>query len=1303
MIKQPAVQRANSPAELPSWDEIPANAPHLHTPALSYSPAAEDSMRQAYYCSDRVGESEIPESYIPVGILRRRNAESNGAGLEVSMAQKCNVGGFPESEILNLERQGWIRTRTYVYKQNPQWCYVQVYVLPDDVARRPVPQPNRTLQRMLRVVMEKVDQSIDSWEGRGCLADSTATSTKESKTSEDESLWYIFNTLQDPNPRTEGIRDSHGKRAMEELLADPTDGNLDNMGVIGLKTTLYPYQRRSAAAMVQREVQPAQVLDPRLQECTGPTDRKYYYDKVEGSFVSEKRLYSEANGGILSETMGCGKTLICLAVILATRGHLPQIPAQYQESGDPPRQKTASLVDMAAAAANRYALPWKGFFDTLGQGGMSYERCVKACERSLGTYSLPQPASKYSRKGMSFPRPPPQHLRLCSGTLIVVPINLVDHWENEITRHTEGLKVVTIRTSLDPTPPPEELLQFDIVLYSKNRFEREAEGSSKHINALGQKEAYSPLMQLHWLRVIWDEGHGVSRGYKSNLTLVFDRLQVDRRWVASGTPSNGLYGVEVSLASQDTLAVDTDLLETASTLIHDRKETGNAINDELKDLDKLRIIVVDFLKTKPWSNPRGNDQAQWSRYIKTVGEDGKRRKSLSLRATLQSLVVRHRLDVIHQETPLPRLNNKVVHLEPTFYDKMSINLFLFGLAVNAVTSEREDRDYMFHPLNRKHLSVTVNNLRQAGFWWTGSDVDIHGTIDIAVNYLEKNRHRMVPADIETLVEGIEIAEKAVQSDSRRAFVDLQELGIYAQDFPSHARSKWALVSQLSDMEPMLLGISQARMAQEFVTSNLCSYDPAEGLIGAGIKARSELKERMRIGPGNTSETGIARRNDSNNPSPEKVNHRTKSANKPANKPTFTKGVYKTLPAEHALAQTNLVGTASAKLSYLLDRVIELHKAEKILIFYDNPNSAFWIAEGLEVLGIDFRIYANTLKPNQKAEYLTTFWKSEEVRVLLMDLRQASHGLHLANASRVFIVNPIWQPNIESQAIKRAHRIGQTRPVYVETLVLKDTLEEKILKRRKEVPESEMQGTERDLLDDSIMKSIIENEPFIPMTEDEESAGPSYLQNPISLFDRHKLPIPDDAVADDNDDDESKRDIVTVQQSGRQSQTPSQSHPNSPTKRGTKKRKQVTMAATTSTIPNTTIPQIRSDVIPHIDPDTNHTGRTPKRARRGVKHANTEEFVDENGIVMTRTRPARSRRSPAGPAAASAKSNTSHSHSPGNGISGSCGIHSAKSAPAPAPPPPLPPPPPPDSLCVIPSSPPDKSSSVSVLEDMDYEL
>ena len=985
----------------------------------------------------------------------------------------------PARELANLEKQGRIRTRSFTSRDSPEWRYSRLYVLPDDVGRG---RMDRAQRNALKIVMTHVDSSPEAWDGMSADA--------HLDQAEDESLWYIFNTLRDPSPCVENMIDAYGRKSMEDLLYPDEDS--DGARISGLKTPLYPYQRRSAATMVQREVQPAQVLDPRLQVRRSPNGQEYYYDKEEGILLREKRLYSETCGGILSETMGCGKTLISLALILATRGHFPKIPTQYYHDTETPvRATTASLVDMAAAVAGRLSLPWKGRFDHLSRQGLFNNRCVKACENNRGNYTIPTASTKYaSRQGAAYLRPPPQRVFLSSGTLIVTPPNLVDHWEHEIARHTEGLNVLVLRDSSDITPSPNALLQYDLVLFSRVRFEKEA-GEVNNNRRISSVQEDSPLMKLHWLRIIVDEGHNVAgTGHRTVMVHLLEQLHVERRWIVSGTPSSGLYGVEVSLASRETHASGDDLSDATQAVLRDRKKTSLA-DSESKDIDKLRLIATKFLDLKPWSN-RTDDIANWRSYMEPV-ENGQRCKSSSsLRATLQSLVVRHRLDVIHSEIPLPTLHNKVVSLEPTFYDKINLNLFIFIMAVNAVTSERSDQDYMFHPRNRKHLSLTISNLRQAGLWWAGSEGDIAETIRIATEYTEKNRERMSPADIAIITEGIAIARKALDCGSWNAFKKFQELGVFVEQFPEHARSFWALEPG-AQTGPLLLGISQARQAQNSVASRLAAYDPAERLAGDGIKARRSLKER----------TGDEKR-----AAEASVRKTTpKSPHKKSPKKTFSKGLFKALPAESPLRATQFVATTSAKLTYLLDQVQELHREEKIIIFYDNNNSAFWIGEGLELLGIDFRIYATSLKSAQKTDYLTLF-RETALPVLLMDLRHAAHGLHLANASRVFIINPIWQPNVESQAIKRAHRIGQTRPVFVETLVLSDTLEEKILSRRKEMSDTEMQTAEKDLLDDNTMRSIIENQGFIPVPEDEQTAQVAFLSNPAGFFDRHTLPIPD---------------------------------------------------------------------------------------------------------------------------------------------------------------------------------------------------
>lgn len=814
--------------------------------------------------------------------------------------------------------------------------------------------------------------------------------------------------------------------------------------------------------------------------------------------------------------MGCGKTFISLAVIWATRGHVPKIPIKYllTEESDwtPVREKTGSLMEMAAAAAGRHSAPWKAFFEERKLHGEFHERCIKACKRHCGFYEIPPHQTRYQgRHSMSYTRPPSKRIRLCVATLIIVPNNLVDHWRHEINRHTEGLNVLILQRGpdKDKTPSADELLNYDIVLFSKTRFEKEA---GEPVNNRRERfvQMNSPLTELHWLRVIVDEGHNVAgHGSKTNMIHLLGQMHIERRWVISGTPSTGLYGVEVSLASQEAATSDTESPnDITATTLQSRRKTGNAAENELKDLDRLKRIVTGFLELQPWSNSKDDDPADWTKYMKPIGLDGKRRKSPAIRATLQGLVVRHQLDTLNKEITLPDLYNRVVYLEPTFHDRLSINLFLFGLAVNAITSERQGPDYMFDPKNRKHLNQTINNLRQAGFWWAGSEVSPQDSIDHALKYMNSKVDTITSSDLNQLTEGIKIAQMAMDSGSWREFKELHELGVFLKNFPEENRAHWALDGD-TEKEPLLIGITQARRAQQFVTQNLRSKDPTQGLSGAGIKVRGELKRRDQRAPAKGAPESASVPTSAPS-SPGQLNHNPKPQSHKSPKKTFKKNLLRTLPSDSPLMKTQFVATSSAKLTYLLDQVLHWHKEEKIIIFYDNSNSAFWIAEGLELLGIEFRIYASTLKPELRTQYLELFRESNAIRVLLMDLRQASHGLHIAQASRVYITNPIWQPTIESQAIKRSHRIGQTRPVHVETLVLQDTLEDRMLRRRKQMSEAEMQHAERSLLDDTAMNDIVQKERFLPMVDSygNRFAEAMYLQHPTTFFDRHPLPIPD---------------------------------------------------------------------------------------------------------------------------------------------------------------------------------------------------
>lgn len=1061
-------------------------------------------------------------------------------------------------EIDKLKRSRLVRLyiRINSREENPGWGSLRIYYLPDDAGRSFLDRNDQAARKALKQIMTYIDRTSATWEACFDPGSQPTSNTQCAKPEEDQSLFYIFNTLRSPSPEPHNVQEKHTREAMQRLLVS-TDA------LEGLKTSLYPYQRRSAAMMIQIEACPARMLDPRLEELSGPTGESYYYDKETGILVRNKREYEEPRGGILAETMGYGKTLICLAVILATRGHFPQIPPEYSEGLHPVRERTASLLEMTAATIGRERIPWKRTFENLRKLGIYHESCLNMLRENIGAYVIPGPAPRRSRRVVYEPKG--EAIRLCSSTLVIVPANLVVQWRDEIARHidpAEGLRVLIIDDLSQALPSDKKLLDYDMILLSKPRFEREVKDDE------GGVEYSSPLRTLHWLRIIVDEGHSfASTGSKTNAVHFLDQLHVERRWIVSGTPANGLIGVEVSLAAHETLPNEQGSPDGAATrLALEARKLEEAYEQECKDLEKLGRIVVDFLKLKPWANSRLEDFASWQRYIMphAIGKAsleksrvGKRRgsgqqpkgppslgqhRSRSLRSTLESIVIRHRIEDIEKDLQLPPLHNRIVHLEPSYYDKLSINLFILVLTSNAVTSERTDQDYMFHPRNRKLLNALITNLRQAGFWWTAfTEHDVSEALRHCREYLE--RRTIGDEDRGLLTEAFAVGKRALASPAWRAFSQFHELGIYLEAFPEDASQAWALHGERSD--PLLVGTGPVKLAQRYIASHIYATDPAEGLAQAGVSAMDAIRFQFKPKPGSdgSKDSLVPKSSVTEEPkvkgthtisrgqldlTPTKSKRRSsvreneeghnmsyspkqlKSALKVASTSDSELGLSPTLP----LNRTTISGTASAKLSYLIDRVTALQKEEKILIFYEGDNIAYYIGEALELVDVKHLIYAKSLSTARRAAYIATFNSTETFRVLLMDVHQAAHGLHIASASRVFFVNPVWQPNVEAQAIKRAHRIGQTRPVFAETLVLRDTLEASMLQRRKVMTTSEHQRAEKSLLDDSTMGSIIRNAKFIPMSDGEES-GMARLTVAQQVFGRveGRASVGDDPDAD----------------------------------------------------------------------------------------------------------------------------------------------------------------------------------------------
>jgi len=132
---------------------------------------------------------------------------------------------------------------------------------------------------------------------------------------------------------------------------------------------------------------------------------------------------------------------------------------------------------------------------------------------------------------------------------------------------------------------------------------------------------------------------------------------------------------------------------------------------------------------------------------------------------------------------------------------------------------------------------------------------------------------------------------------------------------------------------------------------------------------------------------------------------------------------------------------SVKIDVMMERLSELVPGHKVLVISQFTSMLALIREKIEAAQIPYS-YLDGGTRNRK-EVVDQFNENEDYRVFLLSLKAGGVGLNLATADYVFLVDPWWNPAAESQAIDRAHRIGQENHVFAYRMICKDSIEEKI--------------------------------------------------------------------------------------------------------------------------------------------------------------------------------------------------------------------------------------------------------------------
>ncbi|MBB2893323.1 DEAD/DEAH box helicase [Flexivirga oryzae] len=149
---------------------------------------------------------------------------------------------------------------------------------------------------------------------------------------------------------------------------------------------------------------------------------------------------------------------------------------------------------------------------------------------------------------------------------------------------------------------------------------------------------------------------------------------------------------------------------------------------------------------------------------------------------------------------------------------------------------------------------------------------------------------------------------------------------------------------------------------------------------------------------------------------------------------------------------------SAKLALLVQQIGELAaEGHRALVFSQFTSFLKLAREALADAGLSTSYLDGRTRGRQQ---VIDGFKNGDDAAFLISLKAGGVGLTLTEADYVFVLDPWWNPATEAQAIDRAHRIGQDKPVMVYRLVSAGTIEEKVVAlqdRKRELFEKVVDG------------------------------------------------------------------------------------------------------------------------------------------------------------------------------------------------------------------------------------------------------
>ena len=711
-----------------------------------------------------------------------------------------------------------------------------------------------------------------------------------------------------------------------------------------------------------------------------------------------------------------------------------------------------------------------------------------------------------------------------SGTLLIVPNPLLKHWEEQISMHVntsyctekvplifrhlrrdrasytieEAFQLCNVHQTHFPflfvdegnkaLPSPKFLAMFRVVITTNQRIAQEWKKGSveeelnitnrKSTRGDGRKTSYriffddvisdhpppSPLLKVHWLRLVVDEGHTMGRRSKSNTIQFASWITARSRWAMTGTPTQ----------------------QTAS-------ESGLC-----NILGLLKFLKHDFFSAK-----LGGD-AVWNDLIAKSWKDGNLTSFYRLQMLLSLLMVRHTKEDI-EEIPPPlyvRTYTSMSRRELTSY-----NTLVSAAQMNIRTTSMKGKtsgwqDSLLNPRESKHAREVLSNIRiaccggaqilptiEADLWIETIQFlrMRHELDDVKIRIVDSYLHRATTGELSSCFNcglqlqtlfivpcGCLVCTECIESDvnvcpaCERTF-DFDEF----QQLQPGIVYKWTLNKWWEDKERE----SAAALRRQLNESQTVN-DGGSGVAPAGAAdggdERNRGHEAINIygqnGAGNNSSTPPRRQRTKNHQctfSRANADGKCLQCREEHFDCNFLEDVESGGECSLCYKNSEDCPQHASKAFLVTNKLLALRKAELAGSRHVNASQATSRLLGenfvpasqrpLKVIVFSqFRVLLDYVGDRlirrfggscvaefwgkTRSQELAKFATSSSCFCMLLG-KDGSHGLDLSFVTNIILLDELYDKSLEEQIVARAYRMGATGRVEVEQLIARDSVEE----------------------------------------------------------------------------------------------------------------------------------------------------------------------------------------------------------------------------------------------------------------------